>query len=129
MFNHRVYGKDGKQRMKTFNLNGKIYSSKSFGFNFMCSLEKAKLPLDEIEKNPMRIIRLYISYCMGTDEETAGNEIEAHVENGGDLAEIADIMSEAMDESGFFRAISKGTKKKNTTSKSKSEKVVAITEA
>lgn len=115
--------------MKTFILNGKTYMPKSFGFNFMCSLEEKNLPLDEIEKNPMRIIRLYISYCIGKDEIAAGEEIEAHVENGGDLSEIADILSNAMEESGFFRALGKGTAKKNTAGKKKGAEVVAISEA
>lgn len=114
--------------MKTFVLNGKAYPEKEIGFNMICDLERMGLPLDEIEKNPMSMLRYYVSTCIGSNEEYAGKEIENHIINGGDLSDIAGVLSDAMDASGFFQALSKGTEKKATTRKKKGAEVVAITE-
>lgn len=116
--------------MKTFTLNGKVYQAKEFGFNVMCDFEERGISLEDIEKKPMSMMRYYIALCMNSSDDVAGTEIEAHLINGGKLEDIANLLSDAMENSGFFQALSKRTEKKAPASKSKkTEKVVAITEA
>lgn len=115
--------------MKTFNLNGKVYQAKEIDFNMICDLEERGISLEQIEDKPMSMIRHYIALCIGANKEVAGKEIESHLINGGDLSDIASVMNGAMEDSGFFQALNKGTQKKTTTSKSKkTEKIVAISE-
>lgn len=117
--------------MKTFTLNGNVYSAKEIGFNLICELEEQGISLEDIERKPMSMLRSYIAFCVGGDREDAGTLIEEHIINGGSLADVAEIMGDAMRDSGFFQALGKGTEKKTsaTKSKAKKEKVVAITEA
>lgn len=115
--------------MKTFTLDGKIYKAKEIDFNMICDLEEQGISLEEIEKKPMSMMRTYIGFCIGGTKEMAGALIESHIVNGGSMADIAEVMGEAMKESGFFQALNKTTEEKNTTRKKPSkEKVVAITE-
>ena len=39
--------------------------------------------------------------------EKAGKELEEHVKSGGSLEDIANVMGEMIEESGFFRALNK----------------------
>lgn len=118
--------------MKMFNLNGKSYPAREIDFNMICDLEENGLSLEQIEEKPMSMIRYYIAFCMKANKEIAGREIEGHLVNGGDLSDIAEVMNGAMENSGFFQALSKGTEKKTskgTTPKSKKAgEVVAISE-
>lgn len=116
--------------MKTFILNGNVYSAKEIDFNMICDLEEQGISLEDIEKKPMSMIRTYIAFCMGTNKEIAGKQIEGHLINGGKLDDIASVMSEAMETSGFFRSLNKATEEKATTrkAKKKSGEIVAITE-
>jgi len=45
--------------------------------------------------------------CMGVKADQAGEEIEKHILNGGTMEEIADVLRQAVEESGFFQALSK----------------------
>ena len=96
---------------KTFEVNNKIYKAKEFNFNLLCDLEEQGLSLDEVEKKPMSLVRTYFMFCSGLSKENAGLEIEAHVEKGGEFTEIVAIISEQMQESGFFRSLNKETAK------------------
>lgn len=115
--------------MKTFTLNGKVYEAKELDFNMICDLEAKGLSLEEIESKPMSMMREYVAFCMGVDEKVAGKEIEGHMISGGNFGDIASVMSGAMEDSGFFQALSKGTETETPKSKAKTKKVVAITEA
>lgn len=115
--------------MKTFTLNGKTYTAKEIDFNMICDLEEQGISLEDIEKKPMSMIRTYIAICMNATKEYAGKQMEEHFINGGKLDDVATVMGEAMETSGFFQALNKGTEKKTTTSRAKkSSKVVEITE-
>ena len=92
---------------KTFEVNGRIYKAKDFNFNLLCDLEEQGLSLDEVEKKPMSLVRTYFMFCAGLSKENAGLEIEQHVEKGGDFTAIVEIISQQMQESGFFRSLNK----------------------
>ena len=97
----------GKEKIMTklFNLNGKSYKAKEFDFNLLCDLEEQGLSLEDIDKKPMSLIRTYLSFCGGISKEQAGKEIESHLENGGKFDDVVEVMSEQMNNSGFFRSL------------------------
>lgn len=97
--------------MNTFVINGKTYKAKDITFNFMCFLEEKDLPIEQIESKPMKFGREYLAYCGGLTSEQAGMEIDEHVINGGELSVLYDAMGEALDNSGFFRAMANPGKK------------------
>ena len=92
---------------KTFEVNGRIYKAKDFNFNLLCDLEEQGLSLDEVEKKPMSLVRTYFMFCAGLSKENAGLEIEQHVEKGGEFTDIVEIISQQMQDSGFFRSLNK----------------------
>jgi len=107
---------------KLFTVNGKSYKAKEFNFNFLCDLEKKDLSLEDIEKRPMSLIRAYLAFSADMSEEKAGEEIEAHLINGGKFNDVVDIMSEQMQDSGFFRSLNKGEEKEDIATSTKSAK-------
>ena len=101
--------------MKTFVVNGTKYNAKPFTYNVVCDLEEMGISLQEMQKKPMSIVRAYFAVCANTDLQYAGEEIEKHVLAGGDLVEVMQIMSDEMEQSDFFRAMSE--QQENNTAK------------
>lgn len=85
-------------------LNNIEYKMPQMTFNNVCKLEEMGVSLTEIDKKPMAAIRGLLALAVG-DPEKAGRELEAHLEQGGDLQEILDEVVKAVNESGFFRAL------------------------
>ena len=108
--------------MRTFQLNNKLIKAKEFDFNLLCDLEEQGLSLEDIDKKPMSLIRTYVSFCTNMTQEQAGKEIEAHVENGNDFSAIIEVMSEEMNESGFFRSLNQRTEPEEAETSTKSPK-------
>lgn len=98
--------------MKTFTINGKEYKAKAFDFNLVCDLEDMGIALAEAGKKPMSMVRAYFGICAGKDRDFAGKEMEQHLINGGDFEEVMNAMSEEMEKSDFFRAVSKTEEQK-----------------
>ena len=92
---------------KIFSINGKTYTAKEFDFNMLCDLEEQGLSLDDIDKKPMSLIRTYLSFSAGITKEQAGKELESHIAKGGEFSDVVTVMSEMMNESGFFRSLNK----------------------
>lgn len=90
-------------------INGKEYVIPELSFNTICKLEEMGVSLSEIKNKPMAFIRGFLALTVGTPEK-AGQEIEQHLENGGDLKEITEEIVRAVNESGFFQAMSKKKK-------------------
>ena len=107
---------------KLFTVNEKSYKAKEFDFNFLCDLEDQNLSLEDIDKKPMSLIRSYLAFSAGMTKEEAGKEIEKHLVNGGKFNDIVEIMSEMMQESGFFRSLNKETEKGESETSTKSAK-------
>lgn len=95
--------------MNTFTLNGNTIVAKKFSFNLLCDLDRFGVSIDDAGKHPLPFVRAYIALCMDADEETAGQELEAHLSNGNDLGDILDVMNKELEASDFFRAMSKQT--------------------
>ncbi len=95
--------------MRTFVINGKRYNAKPFDFNTVCNLEDNGVPLSEMTKKPMSMVRAYVALCMNGNKEKAGEEIQAHVIGGGNFNDVYNVMGEEMNESDFFQALNKKT--------------------
>lgn len=110
-------------------INGKTFKAAEFDLNLICDFEDKGIALDDIGNKMVSVIREYVAYSMGVDSKTAGIEISRHLDNGGSLEDISDVMSAVMEDSGFFRAISKNTNQADSTGtkkkKSESEDVTS----
>ena len=120
--------------VKLFTVNGKSYRAKEFDFNLLCDLEEQGLRLEDIDKKPMSLIRTYLAFCANITKEQAGKEIENHLINGGEFNDVIETMSEAMNESGFFRSMRKTDETEedaetSTQSHKRGRKASATTEA
>lgn len=95
--------------MERININGKYYQAKEIDFNFICNLEVEGVEFAKMGKNFMTMLKVYVAYCMDADTEVAGDEINQHIINGGDLSEIIETLQKKLEESDFFQALSKKT--------------------
>lgn len=100
--------------MERITINGHSYPAKELDFNFLCELDEAGIQVTDIGNKIMSVIRVYAAFCMGTSHEIAGNEINQHVINGGELKDVIDVFGEKAENSGFFQAINKTTQAKTT---------------
>ena len=97
-------------------LNGNHYEIPELTFNTVCRMEEMGISLTEIEKKPMAAIRGFLALAVG-DTEKAGNELEAHILNGGNLESITREINKAVSESGFFQKLAANAGKKTKTVK------------
>lgn len=109
-------------------LNGKSYKATPFDLNLICDFEDAGISLEDIDKKMFNVVRQYVATSMGVDVRTAGKEITDHVSNGGSMDDVTDVMTQMMDESGFFRTKqtdeNSGSQKRTRTKKTESEEVI-----
>ena len=108
--------------MNKFEINGKEYTAKAFGFNLMCDLEDMGVPMQRAGEKNFKFMRSYFSLCSGLSEEEAGQEMEMHIINGGTFEKLSDALSDEMDKSDFFRALMEGQESKNPESEEKTAK-------
>lgn len=111
--------------MKNVTINNHIYPNVYIGFNVMCKWARLGIDISNTENAMMSfpLIQAYVAELMKSDLEKAGNEIDAHLMNGGTFEDIANGLTEAFTESGFFRAIGKSeqTEEKETSKKTSKE--------
>lgn len=100
-------------------INGKAYPAKDITFNTVCQFEDMGIPMSEIESKSIMFIRAYAAMCMGKKVDQAGEEIEKHIMNGGSMEDLAEVLRQAVEESGFFQALSK--RAESTDSESQTE--------
>lgn len=93
--------------MRKFKLNGKEYNAKGFSFNTVCELEDCGFSMGDMQRKPMSMVRAYLSICLNTSLEAAGKEMEDHIVSGGDFDKIMKVITEEMNDSDFFRNLSK----------------------
>lgn len=107
--------------MKMVVVNGVTYPNREITFNDFCTFEEKGIDLQTMEKKPLSFLRVYISLVMGTDESEAGKAIDAHISNGGSIEDLLQAMSDAIENSGFFRPQQQTAKTTTPKSESKSE--------
>ena len=96
-----------------FTINGNEYEGAKFDFNTYCAFEEMNVDVSKIAEKPILAIRAYLAISTGMSLAAAGNEIESHVVNGGDLTGIMDALVKEMNNSDFFTALT-GRKKSET---------------
>ena len=75
-------------------------------FNTICQLEDMGVSLGE-DRKTMSMLRGFVAIGLGVSPDEAGAEIEKFVEDGGDITELVKVMSDAMENSGFFQSLAK----------------------
>ena len=88
-------------------INGKDYKVSDLDFNTVCKLEEKGINLNEINQKPFLVVRGFLAVIMDTDVDTAGKELSQHIINGGDFDELAVQISDLVEKSDFFQALSK----------------------
>ena len=106
----------------TFTVNGVTYIAKPFTFNFICDLEDFGIDIAKMGERPMTIVRAYLAMCMGSSLEEAGKQMELHIVSGGNFESVMSAMSEEMEKSDFFRALSKTAEKETPAEEPKKKK-------
>ena len=91
--------------MKTVQINGKKYQSAEMNFNNVCRMEEMDAPITYGAKVSFSMMRAYLALCMNTSKENAGEELEKHIVNGGNMDSLSDALAEAIETSDFFRKL------------------------
>ena len=99
-----------------FEVNGNKYAAKAFTFNTICDLEEMGVALSDAKKKTMSVARAYFAICANMDAESAGQELEQHVINGGSFDGIMKAMVSEMEKSDFFRTLNQTATAKATAS-------------
>lgn len=89
-------------------INGKDYVVPELNNNAICDLADNGFDILSPafkKKNPMSIARSLVAWIMGIDLEDAGDVLQEHIENGGELAPIIEAFGNAVSESGFIKAL------------------------
>ena len=100
---------------KLLTINGKSYKAAPFDLNLICDFEDNGISFDAIENKMFNVLRLYVAVSVGTDVKTAGTMLSEHISNGGTLEDVAEVMSEMMNDSGFFRGEQTKVEEKSAT--------------
>lgn len=91
--------------MNKVTINGREYTIPEVDFDAVCELEEKGVDLLAADaKHPKLAITLrgIVAWIMGVDERAASKEIMAHIQNGGNIIEIMNGVTSAMQDSGFF---------------------------
>ena len=119
--------REGKDMDRLLTLNGKSYKAADFDLNLICDFEDRGISLDDIGNKMFNVLRQYVATSMGVDAKTAGTVISEHLANGGRLDDISDVMSAAMEDSGFFRTAQENKETTNSTRTKKKKESEEVT--
>lgn len=98
-----------------FTVNNVTYTAKPFDFGMVCDLESVGVNISNIDGMNMSFIRGYFAICADIDKDEAAKRIQEHMINGGSLEDITNAMAKEMNDSDFFRALSKNEETDATT--------------
>lgn len=88
-------------------INGKKYEMPELSFDAICELENMGVQLGDMENKPISTIRGFIALAMNCDAQKAGEELQEHLLNGGNINEVLKEVQKAVEKSGFFLALAK----------------------
>ncbi len=91
-------------------INNVEYSIPELDFNALCDL--SDLGVDVIDMNsdignPLKLTRGIVAWITGNDLKKAGKILEEHITNGGGFDDIYEVFTQAISDSGFFKALQK----------------------
>lgn len=99
------------------NINGRSYKMPELDFNAMCELEDMGVVLTDMDKKVLTTVRGFLALAMGSDMEIAGKELEEHLASGGNIEDMVEEINKAVNESGFFQALSQRKTKETAEGK------------
>lgn len=95
-------------------INGTDYIVPEVNFNAVCDLAERGVDVmsirNTVKKNPVGVLRGIAAWIMGVDEETAGDEVQEHILNGGAADDIFIAFTKVMEESNFIKALAANPK-------------------
>ena len=93
-------------------INNTEYTTPVLNFSSVCKLESWGIAADNMGARPLGLLAGFVSLAIGgktlEDGEAA---IDAHIAGGGKLDDITAAMNEALNSSGFFKALAAQTAK------------------
>ena len=92
--------------MNTVTINGREYVIPEMDFETVCQLEEngiSLLAMDERNPKIATMLRAFVAWIMKTTPQRASAEIQAHLNNGGNLIDLITIITTALEDSGFSR--------------------------
>lgn len=104
-------------------INGNKYDIPEVDFDAVCELEERGVNILNQDKSNAKLATMcrgLAAWIMGTDVHTASRELEAHVTNGGNILDIINRATDAINNSGFFK---QGGKKQPQDHQKKNNKV------
>jgi len=94
--------------MNTFTINSKVITAKPITFNVVCDFERMGIALEELADKKFSLVQAYTAICLGCSLEEAGNQINT---DPNAMEGIMIAFGKEVDESDFFRTLSKGAEK------------------
>lgn len=95
-------------------INGREYEVPQMDFNTVVELEENGVSLLSMsEDNPKiaTMLRAFVAWIMNTSAKRAGQEIQEHLANGGNLIDLVSVLTEALENSGFSNGSRQQTSK------------------
>ena len=109
-----------------FTVNGTEYEGVKYNFNTHCTLSEMGVNPLEVRKKPESVARAYFAVSSGLTVDEAGEEIEQHIINGGDLSGIIVAMLKEMEQSDFFRSIIQKTKDEDKPKRGRKKEITEV---
>lgn len=95
----------GKTMADLIKVNGRTVRAADVDFNFIADLQENGIDISKMGRKIIPTLRVYVAKCFDVDVETAGDMIQAHMENGGKIDSIMDVLGKKVEESRFFRIL------------------------
>ena len=107
--------------MELFKVNGKQYQAVELDMYFLSFLNKHGIDPNILEG--LAATACYLAYCSGMSEKEANDEISQHViaNNGAMPIELFESYRQALEDSGFFRALAEKGKESEQKAEEKDE--------
>lgn len=112
-------------------INGKEYRIPEIGFEQICQLEEAGIPIYDgkaLNKKRMSLIRAFVEIATGLESEDASHLIEQHLLGGGDIDGWIEEIMGSIENSGFFQAMLKKKQKEALKSSAKQKTETPLSE-
>ena len=99
------------KKKNSFTVNGRKYIAKEFDFNAVADFDMMGISIEDFGKKNLALARAYLALYNNNNLAWAGNEIQAHVINGGTLTDLFEVFGNSVADSGFFQAVNKSAEK------------------
>ena len=94
----------GSDNYPFITINGKTYEVPKLDFDTVCQLEEngiSLLAMNEANPKIATMLRAFVAWIIGSTPRQASMEIQEHLENGGNIADLLNAITTALNDSGF----------------------------